>query len=191
MWASVCPPGSPTTASTRSSPSSAYPRPSNLRICPILVPALPFSWEVSPSTLIILLVPGPNSFVAPLLLIFLTYVLCRGAQHGASLNLALTSIKIVVIILVVVVGMMHVNPSNWSPFFPLGKFSHPVRVGVRVKAGLASDLSADLPSSPSQTGITAIFPVTSVVFFSYIGFDAIAAAGEEVKNPTRYVMKRG
>lgn len=46
-----------------------------------------------------------HSFVAPLLLLLLTVVLCRGASHGAWLNLVLTSIKILVILLVCVVGL--------------------------------------------------------------------------------------
>ena len=60
------------------------------------------------------------SFIAPLLLLLLTLVLCRGTETGAVLNIILTSIKVGIILLVCLVGMFHVQPRNWSPFFPLG-----------------------------------------------------------------------
>jgi len=60
------------------------------------------------------------SLVAPLLLLLLTLVLCRGTETGAVLNVILTSIKVGVILIVCAVGLFHVHPPNWVPFFPHG-----------------------------------------------------------------------
>jgi len=60
------------------------------------------------------------SFIAPLLLLLLTLVLCRGTETGAVLNVVLTSVKVAVILLVCAVGLFHVHPPNWVPFFPHG-----------------------------------------------------------------------
>ncbi len=61
-----------------------------------------------------------RSIVAPLLLLLLTVVLARGAEWGSWLNIVLTSIKMAVIVLVCAVGLLHLHPPNWLPFFPKG-----------------------------------------------------------------------
>jgi hypothetical protein len=61
-----------------------------------------------------------RSLIAPLLLLLLTVVLARGAEWGAWLNIVLTSIKMSVIVLVCLVGLLHLHPPNWLPFFPKG-----------------------------------------------------------------------
>lgn len=47
-------------------------------------------------------------------------VLARGAEWGAWLNTVLTSIKVAVVVLVSAVGLLHLDPQNWLPFFPKG-----------------------------------------------------------------------
>lgn len=85
-------------------------------------------------------------------------MLARGAEFGAWVNIVLTSIKMAIIVLVCAVGLFHLQPANWSPFFP--------------------------------KGIGAVFPTTSTVFFSYVGFDTIASSSEECKDPLRYVARQ-
>lgn len=89
------------------------------------------------------------SFIAPLLLLVLTVILCRGTETGAWVNMVLTTIKICVILLVIVMGTIHINPTNWLPFAPMG-FGQVVQT-------------------------------SSTVFFSFVGFDTIAASSEECK----------
>lgn len=60
------------------------------------------------------------SLVAPLLLLLHTLVLCRGTETGAVLNAILTSAKVAVILLVCALGLFHVQPRHWLPFFPRG-----------------------------------------------------------------------
>jgi APA family basic amino acid/polyamine antiporter len=93
------------------------------------------------------------SIVGPLLLIVLTAVLCRGAQHGAALNQLLTVVKVVVIVVVVALGAWNVRAENFQPVLP--------------------------------KGLGPVLRQSATVFFSFIGFDTIAASSEEVKNPQR------
>uniref|UniRef100_A0A7N0UIB7 Cationic amino acid transporter C-terminal domain-containing protein n=1 Tax=Kalanchoe fedtschenkoi TaxID=63787 RepID=A0A7N0UIB7_KALFE len=93
------------------------------------------------------------NILAPILLIILTIILCRGVGESSIVNSFMTSLKIVIVIIVIIAGSFKVDVANWSPFFPNG-----------VK--------------PVLTGAT-------VVFFAYVGFDAVANSAEESKKPQR------
>uniref|UniRef100_A0A7N1A453 Uncharacterized protein n=1 Tax=Kalanchoe fedtschenkoi TaxID=63787 RepID=A0A7N1A453_KALFE len=93
------------------------------------------------------------NILAPILLVILTVILCRGVGESSILNSFMTSLKVVIVIFVVIAGSFEVDVANWSPFFPNG-----------VK--------------PVLTGAT-------VVFFAYVGFDAVANSAEESKKPQR------
>ncbi|XP_010543611.1 PREDICTED: cationic amino acid transporter 9, chloroplastic-like [Tarenaya hassleriana] len=91
--------------------------------------------------------------LAPVLLLLLTLVLCRGVGESSIVNSAMTVTKIIIVIVVIFAGAFHVDVENWSPFAPHG-------------------------FKPILTGAT-------VVFFSYVGFDAVANSAEESKKPQR------
>ncbi|KAL3683177.1 hypothetical protein R1sor_001199 [Riccia sorocarpa] len=93
------------------------------------------------------------NFLAPILLILLTFVLCQGVRESAIINGVMTVTKIVIVLLVIAAGSFEVDVSNWSPFAPFG-----------------------LP--PIIQGAT-------VVFFAFVGFDAVANSAEESKSPQR------
>lgn len=91
--------------------------------------------------------------LAPVLLVILTVILCRGVGESSVVNTFMTSLKVVIVIFVVIAGSFKVDVANWSPFFPNG-------------------------FKPVLTGAT-------VVFFAYVGFDAVANSAEESKKPQR------
>jgi len=84
---------------------------------------------------------------------FLTMVLIRGVRESAGINAALVIGKLMLIALFVVVGFIHIDTANYTPFAP--------------------------------GGWQGIWTAASLAFFSYIGFDAISTAAEEVKEPQR------
>lgn len=94
---------------------------------------------------------------AVLIVLFLTWIVSRGAKESTRLNSIMVIIKIAVIALFVIVGVFYVKPSNWTPFMPFG-FS-----GVVTGAATA--------------------------FLAYIGFDVVATAAEEVRNPQKDLPK--
>lgn len=82
-----------------------------------------------------------------------TLLLSLGIRESKRINNLLVFIKVSVVLIVVVVGMFYIKPSNLQPYAPFG--------------------------------VSGIFSAAALVFFSFIGFDAVSSAAEEVKNPQR------
>ncbi len=98
------------------------------------------------------------------IILVITAMLVVGVKESARLNMAMVFIKLLTIVVFVAVAVFHVNPENWDPFMPFGWFSHnELGKPVGILAG------------------------ASVVFFAYVGFDAVSTAVEEAKNPQRDV----
>jgi APA family basic amino acid/polyamine antiporter len=87
------------------------------------------------------------------IVMFVTWLLLRGAKESARANAVMVVIKLAVLALFIAVGMMNINPANYTPFAP--------------------------------NGFTGIHQGAAIVFFAYIGFDAISTAAEETRNPQR------
>jgi APA family basic amino acid/polyamine antiporter len=91
-------------------------------------------------------------------------MLIIGVKESAKLNTAMVFVKLLAIVIFLSVGIFHVHPENWSPFIPFGWFSHnEVGKPIGILAG------------------------ASVVFFAYVGFDAVSTATEEANRPQRDV----
>ncbi len=90
-----------------------------------------------------------------------TTLLVFGVQESARFNNIIVAIKTTVIVLFLVAGISFINTANWVPFIPenTGEFGH--------------------------FGWTGIFRGAAVIFFAYIGFDAVSTAAQEAKNPQR------
>ena len=90
-----------------------------------------------------------------------TVLLVIGIKESANVNSVIVVIKVAVVILVIVVGGMFVATVNWHPFIPrnLGSFG--------------------------AYGLSGIMRGAAVIFFAYIGFDAVSTAAQEAKNPQR------
>ncbi len=99
----------------------------------------------------------PAMFIVGLL----TFLLVLGIRESASINNIMVIVKVAVIILFIVVGFMFVAKANWQPFIPenTGKWG--------------------------EFGWSGILRAAGVIFFAYIGFDAVSTAAQEAKNPQR------
>lgn len=96
------------------------------------------------------------------IIILLMVMLIVGVKESAKLNTVMVFVKLLAIVIFLSVGIFHVNPDNWSPFVPFGWYSHnEVGKPIGVLAG------------------------ASVVFFAYVGFDAVSTATEEANRPQR------
>ena len=108
--------------------------------------------------------PGLVNLPAVLIILILMAMLILGVRESAKLNAGMVFIKLLTICVFIAVAVFHVNPANWDPFMPFGWFSHnELGKPIGVLAG------------------------ASVVFFAYVGFDAVSTAVEEAKNPQRDV----
>jgi APA family basic amino acid/polyamine antiporter len=88
-------------------------------------------------------------------------------------------IKVAVVLFVIIAGLFYIKMSNYQPFIPPS--------GSTPAAGATSvpSLLQDLGVAPGSFGITGIFTGAALVFFAFIGFDIVATAAEETKNPQR------
>ena len=94
------------------------------------------------------------------LIAVLTVLLVVGVKESAGFNNVVVAIKVAIIFLVIGFGFMFVNTDNWSPFIPPN-------------------------TGPGQFGWDGIVRGAGVIFFAYIGFDAVSTAAQEAKNPQR------
>jgi len=108
--------------------------------------------------------PGIMNLPAFAIIIILMLLLIAGVKQSAKLNAAMVFIKLLTICVFVGVAIFHVDTANWSPFLPFGWFSH------------------DADGKP-----VGVFAGASLVFFAYVGFDAVSTAVEEAKDPKRDV----
>ncbi|MEV4380533.1 amino acid permease [Streptosporangium sp. NPDC049644] len=116
---------------------------------------------------------------AALVVLLLTGILVLGIKLSSRFNLIIVTIKLAVILLVVVAGLFFVRGANYSPFVPPSKATPAVE-------GLAAPLIQVLFGiTPVAYGVLGIFSAAAIVFFAYIGFDVVATAAEETRDPQR------
>ena len=120
-----------------------------------------------------------HNLVAAVIVLMLTAVICAGVKVSAQVNLVMVVIKLAIVLLVIVAGVFFIKWANYSPFIP--------PAGSEAAAGAAPtpSLLQDLGLAPGAFGISGIFTGAALVFFAYIGFDIVATAAEETKNPQR------
>jgi APA family basic amino acid/polyamine antiporter len=104
---------------------------------------------------------------AVIIIAIITALLVVGIKESANVNNVIVFVKVAVV-LVFIVGAIHaVNPANWHPFIP------PQTVGPD-----------GLPIK-GAFGWSGVMTGAAVVFFAYIGFDAVSTAAQEARNPQR------
>ncbi len=124
---------------------------------PDLLSAAPIAWTGSE------FVSSGKLFNLPAVLIVaaVSGLLYVGVTQSAFVNAIIVAIKVTVICLFIGIGAAHIDPANWQPFIP-------ENTGV-----------------PGEFGWSGIFRAATIVFFAYIGFDAVSTAAGETKDPQR------
>ena len=102
-------------------------------------------------------------FNLPALIIVLavTWLLVVGIQESANVNSVIVVLKVAVVLVFIAAGIGYVKFANWHPFIPMNTGTY------------------------GQFGASGIVRGAGVVFFAYIGFDAVSTAAQEAKNPKR------
>ncbi|MBY6240935.1 amino acid permease [Methylosinus sp. Sm6] len=100
---------------------------------------------------------------AALVVLALSALLARGTRESSQFNNFIVLVKLAVVLIVIGFGAFHVDMAHWTPFVPenTGEFGH--------------------------FGWSGVLRGASIVFFSYIGFDAVSTAAQEAKLPQRDV----
>ncbi len=91
----------------------------------------------------------------------LSLVLMRGTKGSATMNNVLVVLKVTVVLVFIALGWSHINEANYSPYIP-------ANTGVF-----------------GEFGWSGISRGAAVVFFAFIGFDAVSTAAQEAKNPQK------
>jgi APA family basic amino acid/polyamine antiporter len=98
---------------------------------------------------------------AVLIASIITGICYVGITQSSLVNAVVVSIKVTIVVLVIGFGAFYVNPDNWVPFIP----ENTGKVG--------------------EFGMSGVLRASGIIFFAYIGFDAVSTATLEAKNPAR------
>jgi basic amino acid/polyamine antiporter, APA family len=96
------------------------------------------------------------------IILVLMGLLVMGVKQSAQTNNVMVFVKLITIAVFIAVAVFNVNPLNWHPFMPFGWFE-------------------TLPNGKT----TGVLAGASIVFFAYVGFDAVSTAAEEAKDPQK------
>ncbi len=83
-----------------------------------------------------------------------------GIRQSSAFNTVIVAIKVTIVLLFIFFGVAYINTANWHPFIPANE-------------------------GPGKYGLSGLMKASGVIFFAYIGFDAISTAAQETKNPQR------
>lgn len=126
--------------------------------------SIPYEWSHSPFETL----NGTSGIVnlpALVILVILTLVLIKGTKESASLNGLIVFVKVSIVLIFIVLGWGFINEANYTPFMIPDTFSGHEGWNVHGWGGVLGG--------------------AGIVFFAFIGFDAVSTAAQEAKNPKR------
>jgi basic amino acid/polyamine antiporter, APA family len=127
--------------------------------------AIPYQWCHSPMETSVNGVQGIMNVPAVFILAVLTLVLIKGTQESARLNAIIVFIKVSIVLIFIALGWGFINDGNYTPFV------------------IPADMTGH--EAWNRHGWGGILGGASIVFFAFIGFDAVSTAAQEAKNPKR------
>ena len=122
----------------------------------------------------------PSIFVIGLV----TLLLIRGVSESATVNNVIVAIKVTVVIAFIIIGSRYVHPSNWAPLVPAEIPARPPGTNMDIWHQIGRALSAVVTGDTSHKyGIGGVIHGAAIIFFAYLGFEAVSTAGAESRNP--------
>jgi APA family basic amino acid/polyamine antiporter len=108
---------------------------------------------------------GYMNLPALFILLLITLLLIRGTSESAKVNAVIVFVKVAIVLAFITIGWQFIEPANHTPYFiPEGVIGH---------------------EGPFQHGWGGVLGGAAIVFFAFIGFDAVSTAAQEAKNPKR------
>jgi basic amino acid/polyamine antiporter, APA family len=127
--------------------------------------AIPYQWSHSPLETSLDGVSGIMNAPALIILLALTLLLIKGTQESATVNGIIVAIKVGIVLLFIALGWQFINPANHVPYMiPEGTAGH---------------------EGFFKHGVGGIVGGAAIVFFAFIGFDAVSTAAQEAKDPAK------
>jgi APA family basic amino acid/polyamine antiporter len=104
---------------------------------------------------------GLINLPAVFIVILMSLLLMRGTKESAFVNGIIVALKVTVVLIFIALGWQYIHPENYQPYIPPNKGTF------------------------GEFGFSGIIRAAAIVFFAYIGFDAVSTAAQEAKNPKR------
>jgi basic amino acid/polyamine antiporter, APA family len=104
---------------------------------------------------------GIINLPAVFIIVLMSLLLIKGTSESAKVNAVIVAVKVVVVLIFIFLGWGYINSANYHPYIPenTGTFG--------------------------EYGFSGIIRAAAIVFFAYIGFDAVSTAAQEAKNPKK------
>lgn len=138
----------------------------NLLVNVLHMNPIPYEWCHSPFEHSVDGVHGIINIPALAIVGLLSLLLIKGTQESAFVNGLIVITKVSIVILIIIFGWHFINPANHEPYIPA-----------------ATTYTDHQGINHSYGGIMGILGAAGVVFFAFIGFDAVSTAAQETKNP--------
>jgi len=123
-------------------------------------------------------VNGIINIPALFIIVVLSLVLIRGTQESATLNGIIVIVKVAIVVLFIAIGWNYMKPINHTPYIPVNTGEVALFHGQK---SFFDFFTHDF----GKFGWSGIISAAGVVFFAFIGFDAVSTAAQEAKNPKR------
>jgi basic amino acid/polyamine antiporter, APA family len=104
---------------------------------------------------------GIINLPAVFIIVLMSLLLIKGTRESAGVNGVIVALKVSVVLIFIFLGWRYINNTNYHPYIP------------------------DNTGTFGQFGFSGIIRAAAIVFFAYIGFDAVSTAAQEAKNPKR------
>ncbi len=104
---------------------------------------------------------GIINLPAVFIIVLMSLLLIKGTKESANVNAVIVGLKITVVLVFIFLGWKYINNTNYTPYIP------------------------DNSGTFGEFGFSGIIRAAAIVFFAYIGFDAVSTAAQEAKNPKR------
>lgn len=142
--------------------------------------SIPYEWSHSPFESITdaagVTHHGIMNAPALVILLLLTLLLIKGTQESAIVNAVIVFIKVAIVVIFIIIGWKFIKPENHTPY--LIPANQPPLLDATGKT------IADY-SGAFKHGWGGVLGGAAIVFFAFIGFDAVSTAAQEAKNPKR------
>lgn len=104
---------------------------------------------------------GMVNVPAVFIIVLMSLLLIKGTQESARVNAVIVTLKVSVVLVFIILGWKYIDTANYTPYIPenTGNFG--------------------------DYGFSGIIRAAAIVFFAYIGFDAVSTAAQEAKNPKK------
>lgn len=138
---------------------------------------IPYEWTHSPMESALVdgvMHTGIMNAPALVILLLLTLLLIKGTQESAMVNAVIVAVKVTIVLVFIALGWSYINPANHIPY---------LIPADAAPALLPDGTSYDYGASIWRHGWTGVLTGAGIVFFAFIGFDAVSTTAQEAKNP--------